>query len=163
MYPFCSERREQTGNHSVWVGLNQPGQVGTPLEHAAHHPNPTNWSSSFQSAVSTLRDLSIFRWLLFRFVYTYPRWGPSCSCCKLEQRFLGQITLQNETTLACFANTHNRSNVVSCHPWTFSSYLVRVWAWSIVSFRKVVRSADHILTIVLLYFVQICTNSIPLS
>ena len=35
----------QTGNHSVQVGPNLPGQVGAPLEHAAHNPNPTNWSS----------------------------------------------------------------------------------------------------------------------
>ena len=27
-------------------------QVGVPLEHAAHHQNPTNWSSNFQSAAS---------------------------------------------------------------------------------------------------------------
>ena len=35
----------QTGNYSMRVGPNLPGQVGAPLEHAAHHPNPTNWST----------------------------------------------------------------------------------------------------------------------
>ena len=60
----------QTGNHSVRVGPNLPGQVGAPLEHTAHHQNLTNWPSSFQSAAFTcpvnfrmaLTSISIHPW-----------------------------------------------------------------------------------------------------
>ena len=36
------KRDRETGNHSVRVGPNLPGQVGAPLEHTAHHQNLTN-------------------------------------------------------------------------------------------------------------------------
>ena len=54
----------QTGNNSVWVDPNLPGQVGVPLEHStAHHQNPTHCSRGCPTGIEhTAHHLNPTNW-----------------------------------------------------------------------------------------------------
>ena len=78
--------------------------VCVPLEHTAHHQNPTNWSSNFQSAASLHPSTS--RWSHFMHI-------PDRAAIRTMQLHpVGQFvptqnnTLHNETKLDCFTRVH---------------------------------------------------------